>query len=150
MVSADGQVYIPTLGVLSVQNLTFNQFKERLHEKLQRLYSHYTLDVMLVTPKFIRIGVTGEVQVPGQYTITALSSVLDAVSQAKGPTEIGSLRDIQVFRGDSLVLRADLYDYLLQAGAGVYRPVAERGSDFCAGLSSAGAGQGRGISSGYL
>jgi polysaccharide biosynthesis/export protein len=120
MVSADGQVYIPTLGVLSVQNLTFNQFKERLHEKLQRLYSHYTLDVMLVTPKFIRIGVTGEVQVPGQYTITALSSVLDAVSQAKGPTEIGSLRDIQVFRGDSLVLRADLYDYLLQAGAGVY------------------------------
>ena len=46
--------------------------------------------------------------------------MLDAVSQAKGPTEIGSLRDIQVFRGDSLVLRADLYDYLLQAGAGVY------------------------------
>ncbi len=120
VVSADGQVYIPTLGVLSVQNMTFAQFKERLREKLQKLYAQYTLDVMLVTPKLIRISVTGEVNSPGQYTITALSSVLDAVSQAKGPTEIGSLRDIQVFRGDSLVLRVDLYDYLLQAGAGVY------------------------------
>ncbi len=120
VVSADGQLFIPTLGVLSVQGLSFAEFKQQLQQKLQRLYTHFTLDVMLVEPKWIRVGVTGEVRMPGQYTITALSSVLDAVSQADGPTAIGSLRDIQVFRGDSLVLQEDLYDYLLKPGAGVY------------------------------
>lgn len=120
IVSADGQLFIPTLGVLPVQGLSFAEFKKQLQQKLQGLYTHFTLDVMLVEPKWIRVGVTGEVRIPGQYTITALSSVLDAVSQADGPTAIGSLRDIQVFRGDSLVLQEDLYDYLLKPGTGVY------------------------------
>jgi len=119
LVSADGQIYLPTLGVMSVQGLSYAQFKERLQQKLQQMYTHYTLDVMLLMPKLIRVSVTGEVNSPGQYTITALSSVLDAVGQAEGPTDIGSLRDIQVFRGDSLVVRVDLYDHLLKVGAGV-------------------------------
>jgi protein involved in polysaccharide export with SLBB domain len=110
-VSADGKLYVPTVGVLAVQGLTFSQLQKKLQERLQGLYANYTLDVMLAVPKLVRVGVTGEVREPGQYTITALSSVLDAVAQAKGPTDIGSLRDIQVFRGDSLVHHVDLYEY---------------------------------------
>lgn len=120
MVSADGKLYVPTVGVLAVQGLTFSQLQKKLEERLQGLYAGYSLDVMLAVPKLIRIGVTGEVREPGQYTITALSSVLDAVAQAKGPTDIGSLRDIQVYRGDRLVHHIDLYDYLLKPGSGVY------------------------------
>jgi protein involved in polysaccharide export with SLBB domain len=119
-VSADGKLYVPTVGVLAVQGLTFNQLQKKLQERLQGLYANYTLDVMLAVPKLVRVGVTGEVREPGQYTVTALSSVLDAVAQAKGPTDIGSLRDIQVFRGDSLVLQVDLYEYLLKPGRGSY------------------------------
>jgi protein involved in polysaccharide export with SLBB domain len=113
-VSADGQIYVPTVGVFPVQGQTLGEFRTRLDERLRRYYSNYTVDVMLIAPKSVRVSVIGEVGLPGNYTMSALNTVLDAVAKAQGPTENGSLRDIQVFRGDSLFAHVDLYDFLLQ------------------------------------
>ena len=114
VVSADGQIYFPAVGVLPVGNLTMTEFKTSLEQKLRGVFSHYTLEVMLTNPKRISVAVIGEVIAPGNYSGSALSSVVDFIASAKGPSPLASLRDIQVFRGDSLIARVDLYDFLLR------------------------------------
>ena len=112
-VSVDGQMDIPTAGIFHVNGLTMAAFKKVLDERLRTLYSDYHVDIMILKPKTIRVSVIGEVNAPGNYGLSALNSVLDAIIIAKGPTKKGSLRDVQVFRGDSLVTHIDLYDFLL-------------------------------------
>lgn len=116
LVTADGKIYLPTAGVLSVQGMTLAQARQMLDLRLRRLYSNYTLDLVLLAPKMVRVAVTGDVKQPGNYTLSALNSVLDAVSLAQGPTDRGSLRDIQVYRGENLVASVDLYTHLLKPG----------------------------------
>ncbi|MBN2356108.1 SLBB domain-containing protein [candidate division KSB1 bacterium] len=114
MVTADGKIYLPTAGVFSVQGLSLAEMQRLLDKSLRRFYSNYTLDLLLIAPKMVRVAVIGDVGAPGFYTLSALNTVLDAVARAQGPTKRGSLRDIQLFRGDSLMTRVDLYDYLLR------------------------------------
>ncbi|MBN2412758.1 SLBB domain-containing protein [candidate division KSB1 bacterium] len=114
-VSADGKIYVPTVGLFNVYGMTMEEFKFQLDKRLERLYSNYIVDVMLITPKQVRISVVGEVKAPGNYSLNALNTALDAVLYAKGPTEDGSLRNIQLYRKDSLITNIDLYDYLLKS-----------------------------------
>ncbi len=115
LVSADGKIYVPTVGLFNVYGITMEEFEFQLDKRLERLYSNYIVDVMLITPKQVRISVVGEVKAPGNYSLNALNTALDAVLYAKGPTEAGSLRNIQLYRNDSLVTNIDLYDYLLKS-----------------------------------
>ena len=114
IISSDNKIYIPTVGVLSVYKQTIKQFEKYLDQKLEPYYSNYNVDVILLAPKNIRIGVAGEVNAPGDYTVSGSSTVLDVLLYAKSPTEKGSLRDIQIFRNDSLIYHIDLYDFLLK------------------------------------
>ncbi|MBN1558925.1 SLBB domain-containing protein, partial [candidate division KSB1 bacterium] len=113
-VSVDGQLYMPTVGVLYVNGLTLDEFRRLLDVKLRVLYSNYSLNIMLTMPKMVGVSVIGEVSRPGNYSDSALSSVLDFIMKAQGLTEKGSFRNIQVFRGDSLVAYVDLYDFILR------------------------------------
>lgn len=113
-VTADGKLYIPNMGVIYVNGLSMDQFKYQLNRKLKRYYSNYSLDIMLVRPKQIRVNVIGEVTNPGNYTGSALASVLDFLIMAQGPTPNGSLRNIQLYRNDSLLVHIDLYDFILR------------------------------------
>lgn len=117
VVTSDGQIYLPTVGVLPVQGLTMAHAKTMLDSHLRRLYANYTLDVVLISPKMVRVAVVGDVMAPGNYALSALNTVLDAVAQAQGPSDRGSLRDIQIFRADGDTLHVDLYDYLLKPGS---------------------------------
>ena len=114
-VSADGKIYVPTVGLFDVYGMSIEEFRLQLDKRLERLYSNYVVDVMLITPKQVRISVVGELNAPGNYSLNALNTALDAVLFAKGPTESGSLRNIQLFRKDSLITFIDLYDYLLKS-----------------------------------
>ncbi len=116
-VSADGKIYVPTVGLFNVYGLSIEEFRLQLDKRLERLYSNYIVDVMLITPKQVRISVVGEVKAPGNYSLNALNTALDAVLFARGPTENGSLRNIQLYRSDSLVTNIDLYDYLLKSSS---------------------------------
>ncbi len=113
-VAADGRLFFPNVGVLPAAGLTIPQFKEQLDEKLRRVYTRYTLDVMLAAPKRISVAVVGEVAAPGTYVAGAFSSVLDLISLAKGPLPTASLRDVRIYRGDSLSASVDLYDFILR------------------------------------
>ncbi len=114
MVSVDGQIYIPTVGFLYVNGLTLPQFRALVDERVRAIYSNYDLNIMLTVPKLVGVSVIGEVVKPGNYSGSALSSVLDFITRAHGLTREGSLRDIQIFRQDSLVANIDLYNFILR------------------------------------
>ena len=113
-VSVDGKLYVPTLGVLFVSGLTLDEFRDVLDRRLHAYYSDYSLNIILTAPKSVSVSVIGEVRAPGNYSGSALGSVLDFISKARGVALNGSFRNIQVFRKDSLVARIDLYDYLMR------------------------------------
>jgi len=135
-VSTDGKIYLPSVGVLAVQGKTLAQFRVQLNRELAQFYSNYSLTLMLAAPKNVRVSVIGEVNAPGHYTLSALHTVMDAVLLARSPTPRGALRDIQLFRGDSLHAHIDLYQFLLQPqsridlflqnGDQIYIPLARR------------------------
>lgn len=116
-VGADGKVYVPTAGIFRVNGLSLTTFKTRLDTRLKRFYSDYQLELMLIAPKTIRLGVTGQVEAPGYYGLNALASVLDAILMAGGVSTKGSLRDIQLIRDGQIVARIDLYPFLLRPAA---------------------------------
>jgi protein involved in polysaccharide export with SLBB domain len=113
-VGVDGQIYLPTVGIFNISALTIPEFSEMLDKRLRSYYSNYSIDIMLIQPKRVRVSVVGEVKAPGNYMLSAFGTVLDAIVSVDGPTERGSLRNIQVFRKDSLVARIDLYNFLLE------------------------------------
>ena len=114
VVTTDGKLFIPTVGVIFVNGLTLKKFRQKLDEKLATYYSNYSLNIMLITPKRIGVSVIGEVKAPGNYSGSALNTVLDFINMAQGPTLKGSLRNIQIYRNDKIVSKIDLYDFLLR------------------------------------
>ena len=118
MVSADGQIFLPTAGILQVNGLTMRDFRKLLEERLRNFYKQIDLEIILLVPKNILVSVIGEVNAPGNYVMSGLHTPLDAMNIAQGPTEQGSLRNVQIFRSDSLVANVDLYDFLLRPKAG--------------------------------
>ncbi|MCI0515284.1 SLBB domain-containing protein [candidate division KSB1 bacterium] len=115
LVNVEGKIFIPSVGVLSTDNLTLVEFRKLLNQKLARYYSNYQIDLMLLSPKYIQVAVIGDVQLPGHYDVSALSTVYDAILMAGGPTACGSLRNIQIFRNNQLLKVCDLYTFLMQA-----------------------------------
>ena len=113
LINFDGQMYMPNVGVFQVMGLTINAMTKLLDQRLTLIYSDYDINVILVRPKKVWVSVVGEVRFPGNYSLSALNSVLDAIVMAKGLTANGSLRDIQIYRGDSFITNVDLYDFLL-------------------------------------
>jgi protein involved in polysaccharide export with SLBB domain len=133
-VSVDGQVYVPTVGVFQVNGKTMGQFRKELERRIKKFYSRYDLHLLLLSPKKIQVSVSGEVNSPGNYSMSAFASVIDALLMARGPTSLGSLRNLQIHRDDSLVYQVDLYEFLinsdqkhmfvwLHAGDRIYVPV---------------------------
>jgi protein involved in polysaccharide export with SLBB domain len=114
IVNVEGKIYIPTVGVFHVANLTIEQFQSFLEKQLSRYYDNFSVNLMLIEPKYIPVLVVGDVKRPGKYFVNALNTVLDAVILAGGPTSIGSLRNIQVFRQDQLIKTVDLYQFLMK------------------------------------
>lgn len=110
----DGTVFIPKVGDVIAWGLNLEQFRDRLRKHLSRAYSDFDLTVSLGKIRSIRIYVTGEVRQPGAYTVSSLTSVLNAIFAAGGPNNRGSMRAIKVMRGGEAAAVIDLYDLLLE------------------------------------
>jgi len=117
VVNVEGKIFIPTVGVLSVTDLSINQFQEYLNRKLSKYYDNFSLNIMLIDPKQVPVIVVGDVERPGKYFLSSLNTVLDAVLLAGGPTSRGSLRNIQVYRQEKLYTIVDLYKFLMEGEA---------------------------------
>jgi polysaccharide export outer membrane protein len=113
-VTRDGQLLLPRLGPVTVTGLTFSEVKRLIEGKVASQLVGTDVVVSMGKLRAIDIFLAGDVYAPGSYSVSGLSTVLQALYAGGGITEIGSLRDIQVKRRGKLVGRLDAYDVLLR------------------------------------
>ena len=112
-VSPDGDITIEGYGPVNISGLTISQANARLRSTLGSRYSSSSIKMSLGQTRTITVNVMGEVKTPGTFTLSAFASVFHALYMAGGISEIGTLRNIKVYRGGKLVTVVDVYDYIL-------------------------------------
>ena len=112
-ISPDGTITIEGIGVIQLGGLSVSQAKARLKKVLGPRYQGSQIDLTLGQTRTITISVMGEVKVPGTYTMSAFATVYNALYMAGGPNEIGTLRNVKVFRRGKQITNVDVYDFLL-------------------------------------
>lgn len=112
-VSPDGEVTIEGFGPVQVSGLTVAQANARLRSTLGARYSSSKIKLTVGQTRSIMINVMGEVKNPGTYTLPAFATVFHALYMAGGTNDIGTLRNIKVYRNNRLVSVVDIYDYIL-------------------------------------
>ena len=113
-VNRSGEIVLPKVGKIKVLGASFGQLPDLIRANLSRVIKDYHLTVNMGKLHLIKVYLVGEVRTPGDYTITSLSTLLNALSAAGGPTKNGSLRNIQIKRGGRLVETVDLYEFFLK------------------------------------
>ena len=113
IISPDGTITVENGGVIELSGLTVAQAKQRLRSRLGSFYQGSNIQMTLGQSRTITINVLGEVKKPGSYTLSAFASVFHALHMAGGISELGTLRNIKVFRGGRLLSVVDVYDYML-------------------------------------
>ena len=114
VVDKDGNLSIPELGSFGVTGLTFRELKGVLKKKFSKYYTGFEMNVTMGSLKSIRIYIVGNAKMPGAYTVSSLSTLLSALFECGGPSKNGSMRNIQLKRGDKVITTLDLYDFLLK------------------------------------
>jgi len=113
-IERDGTMFIPQLGSIPVAGITFAKVNQILHGKLSGLLKRFDLHVSMGRLRSIKVFVVGEVVRPGAYELSALATASHALYAACGPAKSGSLRHIQVMRGNKLAADLDFYQFLLR------------------------------------
>ncbi|MBO1362992.1 SLBB domain-containing protein [Prevotella sp. A2931] len=112
-VSPDGDITVEGFGPVQVSGLTVAQANARLRSTLGARYSSSKVRLTVGQTKTITINVMGEVKTPGTYTLSAFATVFQALYMAGGTNDLGTLRNIKVYRNNRLVTVVDIYDYIL-------------------------------------
>lgn len=108
-----GSVFVPQAGNMNVAGLQFQQLSGYLRSQLGRVFRNFDLDVNMGQLRSIQIFVVGQARRPGAYTVSSLSTLVNALFASGGPSSQGSMRHIQLKRGADVVTEFDLYDLLL-------------------------------------
>ena len=112
-ISPDGEVTIEGYGPVNVSGLTVAQANARLRNTLGSRYRSSRIKLTVGQTKTIMVNVMGEVKAPGTYTLSAFATVFHALYMAGGTNDLGTLRNIKVYRNNRLVTVVDIYDYIL-------------------------------------
>ena len=123
-ISPDGNIYIENLGPVHLSGLTVSQANQHLKKQLGQIYSSINGDspesnirLSLAQNRTIQVHVMGEVENPGTYAMSSFATIFNALYQAGGVNEVGTLREIKVFRNDKLVATYDVYDFILNGNS---------------------------------
>jgi len=132
IVDRDGRITIPQIGPVSVAGMTFEQMSRQIIGMTEQMVGA-NIDIAMGTLKNTPILVLGDVRRPGSYTVGSFATITDALLLSGGPSDIGSMRNVQLKRNGRLVTTFDLYrlllkgdrsrDLVLQAGDVVFVPV---------------------------
>ncbi len=127
IVSADGYITIERVGLIYLAGATIDQAKERIINKLAKVYvglkpfsgfpANTYCNVSLGNIRSIKVTIAGEVIAPGTYTLSSLSTILNALYACGGPNEIGTYRKINVIRNNRVYATFDLYELLMNGFA---------------------------------
>ncbi len=113
-VGRDGALQFPELGPIYVSGLSYDELKARLNEQIQEQIIGVQANISMGELRSIQVFIVGEAYRPGAYTVSSLSTILNALYVSGGIKEIGSLRNIQLKRNGRLISTLDLYDLLLK------------------------------------
>ena len=113
-VSPEGQIFVPRVGAIDVAGSRYGDVQALIARQVSRQYRNFRVAVSVGRLHGITVYVTGFAAQPGSYTVSSLSTLVNAVLAAGGPSEGGSFRSIQVRRGGQLISDFDLYDLLLK------------------------------------
>ena len=112
-ISPDGYVTVEDIGLIQLGGLSVTQAKAKLRNVLGARYQGSRIELTIGQTRTITISVMGEVKTPGTYTLSAFATVYNALYMAGGPNEIGTLRNVKVYRNGRLLSNVDVYDFLL-------------------------------------
>ena len=112
-VSPEGTVTVPGYGPVQVGGLTVAAAQSKLRNTLGSRYASSNLSLTVGQTKTIMVNVMGEVRVPGTYTLSAFATVFHALYRAGGTNDLGTLRNIKVYRQGKLITVVDIYEYIL-------------------------------------
>src|SRR5262245_52786359 len=114
VVDRNGMINIPRVGNVNVAGIRYQDLNGYLRNAIGRIFRNFQLNVTLGQLRSIQVFVVGQARRPGSYTVSSLSTLVNAVFASGGPSPTGSMRRIQLKRGDKTVTEFDLYDLLLK------------------------------------
>jgi len=123
IVDREGRIALPEVGTVLVAGRSLGDVQREVQAVLRTQFRDVQADISLGRLRTVRVYVVGFVQYPGAYDISALSTPLNAMYAAGGPTSNGSMRVVRHMRGKELVQQVDLYDLLLHGVQGEIRPL---------------------------
>ncbi len=112
-VTPDGMVMVDDFGPIQVGGLTVEQASSRVKSQMSSRFGGSKIRLSVGQTRTITVNVMGEVTTPGSYTLSAFATVFHALYMAGGPNELGTLRNIKVYRNNRLITTVDVYDYIL-------------------------------------
>ena len=114
IVDRNGQIYLPKVGMVNVAGLRYEELESYLRSRLGQQFRGFDLSVSIGRLRSIQVFLLGNVRRPGTYTVSSLSTLVNALFACGGPSPTGSMRDIQLKRGDQIIADLDLYDLLVR------------------------------------
>ena len=109
----NGEIVLPEVGVLNVSGMTLERLEDYLQDQFSRKHADFKMAVTMSRLRAIVVYVVGEAMTPGSYTLSSLSTVMNALFAAGGPSKNGTLRNIQLLRNRKERVTIDFYDFLL-------------------------------------
>ena len=113
-VDRDGNVNMPSIGTVSVVGLTYENLESFLRKEISRYYKEFHLNVSMGRLRTIPVYLVGNVKKPGNYTVSSLSTLVNALFVSGGPSTSGSMRDIRLKRQGKTIVSFDMYEFLLK------------------------------------
>ena len=114
VVDRDGKISLPKVGIIGVTGLTYGEFKETLNKELSKYYTNFQMNVSMGPLRTIRVYIVGNASRPGAYTVSSLSTLVNSLFEAGGPSKTGTMRNIDIKRNGKNVVQFDMYDFLLK------------------------------------
>ncbi|HYX53434.1 MAG TPA: SLBB domain-containing protein [Candidatus Limnocylindrales bacterium] len=114
VVDRNGSIYLPKVGAISVAGLRFDQLHEALRSAIGRVFRNFELSVTMGQLRSIQVLVVGQARRPGNYTVSSLSTLVNALFASGGPSNRGSMRHIELKRQGKTIADFDLYDLIIR------------------------------------
>ncbi len=112
VINRHGQINLPKVGVINLAGVRAGDLESVLRSKIGRIFTNFNLNATLGRLRSIQVYVVGQARQPGTYTVSSLSTLINALFEVGGPGNNGSMRNIQLKRDGRIVGRMDLYDFI--------------------------------------
>jgi polysaccharide biosynthesis/export protein len=113
VVDRTGAIFIPRVGQVQVSGVRFADLPQKISQSISRIYRNFNIDIQMGQLRSIQVLVLGNAGRPGMYTVSSLSTLINALFASGGPSGNGSMRRIELRRGNKVVTKFDLYDLLV-------------------------------------